>query len=34
MKNLDKENLLKAYKLFESGNIKKIEIGTTNGLIQ
>lgn len=34
MKNLDKESLVEAYKLFESGDINKIEIGTTNGLIQ
>lgn len=34
MKNIDKESLLKAYDLFESGKINEIEIGTTKGLQQ
>lgn len=34
MKNIDKESLEKAYHLFESNNIDKIEIGTTKGLKQ
>ena len=34
MKNLDKKSLEKAYRLFETGFIEKIEIGTTNGLQQ
>ena len=32
MKNIDKESLLKAYALFESGKINEIEVGTTKGL--
>lgn len=32
MKNIDKESILKAYALFESGKINDIEIGTTKGL--
>ncbi|MBC7654619.1 MAG: Fic family protein [Oligoflexus sp.] len=34
MKNIDKESLEKAFHLFESGDIEKIEIGTTKGLKQ
>ena len=34
MKNIFKESLEKAYHLFESGDIEKIEIGTTKGLQQ
>jgi cell filamentation protein len=32
MKNIDKESLENAYRLFDSNNIDKIEIGTTEGL--
>jgi cell filamentation protein len=32
MKNIDKKSLEKAYQLFESGDIDKIEIGTSKGL--
>ena len=32
MKNIDKSSLEKAYRLFESNDINKIEIGTTQGL--
>lgn len=34
MKNIDRESLEKAYHLFESGDINKIEVGTTKGLQQ
>lgn len=34
MKNIDKLSLEKAYRLFESGDISLIEIGTTKGLQQ
>ena len=34
MKNIDKKSLEKAYRLFESNDIEKIEIGTTKGLLQ
>lgn len=32
MKNIDKASLANAYRLFESGDINKIEIGKTQGL--
>ncbi len=32
MKNIDKKSLEKAYKLFETGDIKQIEVGTVKGL--
>jgi cell filamentation protein len=32
MKNIDKESLKNAYRLFETGDIARIEIGTTKGL--
>lgn len=32
MKNVDKASLKKAFELFESGEIEKIEVGTTKGL--
>lgn len=34
MQNTDKQSLEKAYRLFESGDISRIEIGTTKGLQQ
>lgn len=34
MKNVDKKSLEKAYSLIESGNIDRIEVGTTKGLKQ
>lgn len=32
MRNIDKQSLENAYRFFDSGDIKKIEIGTTKGL--
>ena len=34
MKNIDKLSIEKAFKLFDSGDIDSVEIGTTNGLQQ
>jgi len=32
MKDIDKKSLESAYQLYETGNINKVEIGTTKGL--
>ncbi len=34
MKNIDKRSLENAYRLFETGDIDKLDIGTTKGLIE
>jgi len=34
MKSIDKQSIEKAYKLFDSGEINQIEIGTTKGLAE
>jgi cell filamentation protein len=34
MRNIDKNSIENAYRLFESGDIDQIEIGTTKGLLQ
>lgn len=34
MRNIDKKSLENAYRLFDSGDIEKVEIGTTKGLQQ
>ena len=34
MKNIDKKSLENAYRLFDTGDINKVEIGTTKGLQQ
>jgi cell filamentation protein len=34
MQNLDAQSIIKAYRLFETGDIDRIEVGTTEGLRQ
>ena len=34
MKNIDKHSLENAYRLFESDDISKFEVGSTKGLVQ
>jgi cell filamentation protein len=34
MKSIDSRSLPKAYRLFESGDIHKVQVGTTEGLVQ
>jgi cell filamentation protein len=34
MKNIDKKSLAHAFRLFETDNIEKIQVGTTKGLQQ
>ncbi|MBK6291988.1 MAG: Fic family protein [Ignavibacteria bacterium] len=34
MKNIDKQSLEKAYQLFETGDIERMEVGSTKGLLQ
>jgi cell filamentation protein len=33
MKNIDKESLENAYRLFETGEINNMETGTTKGIV-